>query len=61
MKSGLAKSWAPHGAGAVPARYAGGHMASKMDFYQAAPGGEGVEDVGKLLAELRLGTTAMEM
>ena len=61
VKSGLAKSWAPHGASAVPASHAGGHLASKMGSYQAAPGGEGLEDVGKLLAELRLGTTAMEM
>ena len=48
------------GASAFTARSAGSCLASKVDFYHAA-GGEEVEDVGKLLAELRFGTTAVEM
>ena len=48
------------GASAFTARSAGSYLASKVDFYHAA-GGEKVDDVGKLLAELRLGTTAVEM
>ena len=48
------------GASAFTARSAGSCLAPKVDYYHAA-GGEEVEDVGKLLAELRLGTTAVEM
>ena len=48
------------GANAFTARSAGSCLAPKVDYYHAA-GGEEVEDVGKLLAELRLGTTAVEM
>jgi len=48
------------GASAFTARSAGSCLAPKVDYYHAA-GGEKVEDVGKLLAELRFGTTAVEM
>jgi len=48
------------GANAFTARSAGSCLAPKVDYYHAA-GGEKVEDVGKLLAELRFGTTAVEM
>jgi len=49
------------GASAFTARHAGSYLAPKVDHCHAAIGGEKVEDVGKLLAELRLGTTAVEM
>jgi len=48
------------GASAFTARCGGSCLAPKMDYFYAA-GGEKVEDVGKLLAELRFGTTAVEM
>jgi len=32
-----------------------------MDYYHAIGEGEQVEDVGKLLAELRVGSTAVDM
>jgi len=55
-------SWASRstGASAFTTHQACRHLTPKMD-YQRTFGGEVVEDVGKLLAELRLGTTPVEM
>ena len=65
MKTNTAKAgpwgYRSPGASAFTARHAGSYQAPKVDHYHAAAGGEKVEDVGKLLAELRLGTTAVEM
>jgi len=64
MKPNTAKAepwgYRSSGASAFTACRAGSHLALKAGYYHAAEG-EKVEDVGKLLAELRLGTTAVEM
>ena len=64
MKPNTAKAepwgYRSSGASAFTACRAGSYLAPKAGYYHAAEG-EKVEDVGKLLAELRLGTTAVEM
>ena len=65
MKPNTANAWLwPHrsaGASAFTARHAGSYLAPQVDYYHAIGEGEQVEDVGKLLAELRVGSTAVDM